>query len=122
LPTHAMRRAIERTGFNHSLSERIISKAIEKGKPSDGFKGNERRYLQSKEAKGQCETRVYLSFIFIVDTAGFCVSMYPTPDWFGKKKHFNGKVKINNPRKYPRYYIMFNEDVAYHQMNLRYKA
>ena len=112
MTSHAIFRAVERAGLNHSSSERFISKAIEKGKLSADFRGYDRRYLQNKEAKGQCETRVYSSFIFIVDTAGCCVTVYPAPDWFGKKKHFDGKIRISKPKKYARYILSHDEDAA----------
>ena len=48
----------------------------------------------------------YNNFCYIVSEEGFCVTLYPLPVWFGKKKHFNGKERIRNMKAYARNYAM----------------
>ena len=109
---HAIQRTRERTGLKLKSSEKFITYALARGKSAEYFSANERNYILSKETKGDCIVLVYQSFFFIIDSAGRCVTMYAVPKWFGKKKHFDGKVKIRSVKRYSRFNTMFDEDAA----------
>ena len=109
---HAILRTQERTGLNQKLSEAFIINALKRGKTSEDFTANERSFLEAKEAKGDCGIVVYQSFLFVIDAAGVCVTMYAAPKWFGKKKYFDGKVKIKNIKKYSRFNEVFDVNAA----------
>lgn len=98
---HSIERAKERAGINKKNAENHIKRAITRGKTADQFTSWEREYLQ-----GECtDTTIaiaYNNFCFIVSETGKCVTMYPLPIWFGKKKHFDGKERIRNMKSYAR--------------------
>ena len=109
---HAIRRTQERAGKKERSSEEFIEKALKYGKPPGAFFANERNFLKAKETKGDCSILVYQSFIFIVDNDGRCVTMYAVPKWFGKKRCYDGKIKIKNLKKYLRFNCIPDEAVA----------
>lgn len=111
ITNHAIKRVQERVGLKINSSEDFITNALERGKTAEVFAANERNYLQSKEAKGECCVIVYQSFFFIVDDADRCVTVYSAPKWFGKKKYYDGKTKIKNIKKYMRLYDIYGEYV-----------
>ncbi len=100
---HSLTRAKERAGLNERKAERQISRAMRDGKPADAFSSWERSYLE-KEAYGDCTAIAYSGFCYIVNSNGFCVTMYPLPAWFGKKKHFDGKERIRNVKTYAKHH------------------
>ena len=101
LTYHALKRVEERVN-NKVNSESFILKALERGKSTDEFFGEERKYLLSKEKKGACIIIVYQSYFFIMSNDK-CITVYEAPDWFGKPKHYIGKEKVKNVKKYLRY-------------------
>lgn len=99
---HSIVRAKERLGYNEKTSMNQIKHAMERGKKADQFKSSEYEYL----AKRCDETKyavAYNDFCYIMGTDGSCVTMFPLPEWFGKKNHFDGKKKIKKPKAYLRY-------------------
>ena len=94
---HAIQRTNERTGFNLKTSERFISNAIQRGKSSEEFIDRERHYLL-QAVKDDRKALVYNSYCFIVSDENICITMFPVPKWFGKKKSFYNKSK--HARKY----------------------
>ena len=109
---HAIQRTQERAGIKSKSSEKFIANALERGRMAEVFSANERNYLQAKEAKGECCVIVYQDFLFIVNDADCCVTVYAAPRWFGKKNHYDGKTKIRNIKKYMRLNNVFDEFVA----------
>lgn len=102
---HSMERTKERVGFKGKTATNFIEKAIIRGKGiSDYSSVAERKFLEKQEAKGDCTAIVYNGFCFIVSRNNACLTVYNLPDWFDKKKHYDGKVKIKNTVKYYRYY------------------
>ena len=89
---HALQRTNERTGFNRKTSERFISNAIERGKGAEDFIDRERHYLLQAVEEDK-KALVYNSYCFIVSSSNICITMFPVPKWFGKKKNFIGKNK-----------------------------
>ena len=47
-----------------------------------------------------CDIYHYNNFCYIVNKNGFCVTMYHLPDWFGKKRYYDGKKSIRNIKTY----------------------
>ena len=105
---HSIVRAKERLGYNKRNAEKQIELAMSRGKTADEFTSWERDYL-----KGECGDATtaiaYNNFCYIVSDTGICVTLYPLPVWFGKKKHFNGKEKIRNMKSYMRNNSMMEE-------------
>ena len=88
---HSIQRANERTRYNGNAAVRFVEKGIERGKTAEDFKQDERQYLASVPYNGFC---------LIISEDGVCVTLYPLPEWFGKKRHYDGKVRIRNAKRY----------------------
>lgn len=99
---HSIVRAKERLGYNEKNAIKQINRALERGKTADEFASWEKNYLQN-EGSETTYAIAYNNFCYIVGDDGICVTMYALPNWFGKKKHFNGKEKIRNVKAYTRY-------------------
>ena len=100
---HSIDRAKERTGVNERKAHKMIKRALERGKKAEDYSSWERDYLQG-ECRENSTAIAYNNFCFIVNEKGICVTLYPLPAWFGKKKHFNGKTRIRNLKVYTRNY------------------
>ncbi len=99
---HGVSRAKDRCNVKNVRSaEKNVTLAIQRGKRAEEFTSWERSYL-SKEAHDDCTAIAYNNFCYIVNPAGACVTLYPLPSWFGKKKHFDGKERIRNYKQYCR--------------------
>ena len=99
---HGVSRAKDRCNVKNVRSaEKNVTLALQRGKRAEDLTSWEREYL-SKEAHDDCTAIAYNNFCYIVNTAGVCVTLYPLPSWFGKKKHFNGKERIRNYKQYCR--------------------
>ena len=79
-----------------------IALALERGKAAQEFRSMERSFLEG-ECKYGNTAIAYNNFCYIFSEDGVCVTLYPLPIWFGKKKQFNGKEKVRNPKKYTKY-------------------
>ena len=111
---HSIDRAKERAGINEKKAEKMISLAIERGKTSVDFTSWERNYLQN-EAYDDCVAIAFNGFCYIVNSQGFCVTLYKLPSWFGKKKHYDGKERIRDYKKYCKNNIDYCEQIAFVQ-------
>ena len=97
---HSLRRAKERCGIkNHHTAKRNIDMALIRGRKAEDCTSWERSYLE-QECCGNCTAIAYNNFCYIVNEYGVCVTVYALPQWFGKKKHFDGKERIRNYKKY----------------------
>lgn len=106
---HSIVRAKERLGYNEKNALKQINRALERGKTAEQFTSWERDYLQN-EGSETAYAVAYNNFCYIIGANGICVTVYALPDWFGKKKHFDGKEKIRNPKVYERTRLPFKED------------
>lgn len=97
--THSIERVKERIGLNQKRAERLIMLAMQRGKTADDYTSMERNYLKNKE-KGECIAIVFAGYCFLVSYDGACKTIVALPDWFGKKKHFDGKERIRDYKKY----------------------
>lgn len=97
---HSIDRVMERCHLkNERAAEKNINKALQHGKYSENFTSWERSYLRNA-AYDDCFAIAYNGFCYIVSDQGLCVTVYPLPSWFGKRKHFAGKERIRNYKKY----------------------
>lgn len=96
---HSVEKAKERLGINRKYAEKRITDALRRGKTAESFSSWERSFLE-QEGKDGCRAVAYNGFCYIVGPKNTCVTLYPLPSWFGHKKHFNGKEKIRNAKKY----------------------
>ena len=93
---------------NVRSAEKNVTLAVQRGKRAKDCTSWEREYL-SKEAYDNCIAIAYNNFCYIINTDGICVTLYPLPAWFGKKKHFDGKERIRNYKQYCRNNFVFCE-------------
>lgn len=97
---HSIDRLKERCNIkNYKAAERDISLAIQRGKHAEQYAPWERTYL-SAEAYDNCTAIAYNNFCYIINEFGMCVTVYNLPAWFGQKKHFAGKERICDYKKY----------------------
>ena len=96
---HGLERTIERCNMKTSAALKSIERAIRFGGRADNYKSWERNYLRSESHDG-CTAIAYNNFCYIISNEGRCVTVHELPSWFGVKKHFNGKERIRNYRKY----------------------
>ncbi len=110
---HGTRRAKERQNLKNQRSvEKNVQLAIQRGKRAEDCTSWEHAFL-SVEAKNNCTAVAYNNFCYIISPDCVCITMYPLPAWFGKKKAFNGKERIRNYRRYSRLYTdFFMEDMV----------
>ena len=100
---HSLERAKERMGCNAKKAVRMIRLALERGKCAEDFTSMEREFLERHSADDY-NAIAYNDFCYIFDKLGACLTMYQLPSWFCKKKNFNGKERIRNPKAYSRNY------------------
>ena len=96
---HCINRAKERAGVNEKRAERMVALAMERGKTADAFTSWERSYLKGEETEEYIAV-AFAGYCYLISYTGHCVTMYPLPSWFGKKKHFDGKERIRDYKKY----------------------
>ena len=96
---HSIQRANERTRFTGQAAIRFIKNGIERGKTAENFNQNEKKYL-AECAYDNCIAKAYNGFCLIISQDGDCVTLYPLPEWFGKKRHYKAKELVRNARQY----------------------
>lgn len=101
---HSIIRANERAGMNYNKAIRFTELAITRGLRAEDLPCTERCYMESKASDPSFEAVLYNGFIFILKEEETCITMYPAPNWFFKKHHFDGKKQVRNIKKYLRYY------------------
>ena len=89
---------------NIRSAEKNISLARSRGKTARDYTSWEREYL-IHETRDDCLPVAYRGHCYIFNAADVCVTMYPLPAWFGKKKQFSGKERIRDMKKYQRYCV-----------------
>lgn len=98
---HGVERAKERVGIKGvRAAERQAKLAMTRGKTAEDLTSWERNYIRSV-AKENCVAIAYNGFCYIASlTSGSCVTMFPLPSWWGKKKNYAGKQRIRKPKKF----------------------
>ena len=109
---HAIERAKERRNVkNPGAKIKNIELAIARGKRAEDFTSWERSFLYNISTSDHYAV-AYNDFCYIFSHDGYCVTMFPLPIWFGKKKHFNGKERIHNYKKYCKTNAQYDEAYA----------
>ena len=96
---HSIERANERTRYNGKTAIRFIENGIARGKTADQFAQKESKYLTSL-ARDNCVAKAYNGYCLIVSEYGACVTIYRLPEWFGKKRYYDGKKQVRNVKSY----------------------
>lgn len=73
--------------------------AFERGKRAEDFSSWERNFL-TYSAGEDCVAIAYNNYCYIFSDDKCFITVYKLPAWFGKKKHFNGKERIRDYKKY----------------------
>ena len=103
---HSIQRANERTRYNGKTAIRFIENGIERGKTAEDFTQDERVFLANC-GYDNCTAKAYNGYCLIVSEAGVCVTLYPLPEWFGKKRHYDGKTRVRKAKRYAAAYMAY---------------
>ena len=99
LTQHSIDRACQRLGLAEKTAERKIKLAIQNGKCADNYTTSwERKFLKSQSRNGIA--LAYDNYCYIIAESGVCVTVYPLPGWWEKRKPYTGKELIKKPKKY----------------------
>ena len=97
---HGFVRAKERCNMKSVQKvENNVRRALERGRRSDSFSSWERSYME-KANKANCSAVAYNGFCYIFNEFDQCITILNLPAWFGKKRRFDGKVRIRNYKQY----------------------
>ncbi len=110
---HGVHRAKARHNLKNLRSvEKNVQLAFQRGKRAEDCTSWEREFLNTI-VRDDCTAIAYNNFCYIFGASGTCVTLYPLPAWFGKKKAFNGKERIRNYKSYCRHNVdFFMEDMV----------
>lgn len=102
ITAHSLDRAKERLHKNRKEAYSYINKALTRGRSAEEFTSLERTYLENVQNRYRGrKTIVYDRNCFILTAdAQICLTVFPLPLWFGRKKQFEGKTRIRNPKRY----------------------
>jgi len=105
LTYHGEKRARKRLRMNYEAAERKFEQARANGKTKADFepRSKEYDYLLSKEHAGDTTAYAYGGVCFIAD-GSTCITLFNLPDWFEKKKSYNGKTEVRNMKTYIKHY------------------
>lgn len=86
---------------NSRKANKLVSLAELRGKCAENFASNvEKNFLLRCEKNNKSKAKAYNNFCYIFNEDNVCVTLYKLPSWFMRKKHYNGKEKIKNVKKY----------------------
>lgn len=109
---HGANRLKERCKVKNNRSvEKNVTRALQRGKHAADCTSWEKVFLL-KECHSDCTAIAYNGFCYVFNSNNVCVTLYPLPSWFGKKKHFNGKERIRKFKKYCRAHTPYNDRLA----------
>lgn len=109
---HSIDRAMERIRLNEREAVRKIDIAMQRGKTAENYTSSrECKYLENQSANAIAVA--FDNFCYLFSYQGQCITVYALPDWWEKKKMYNGKEKIRKPRKYFSFYNDESEDYLY---------
>lgn len=97
---HSVERTMERCGLKRRAAQRLLGRVLHEGKPAEAFTSWERSYLENETSDG--EALVFSDYVFILKDDKV-ITVHALPAWWGEKKHFRGKERIRNMKKYINY-------------------
>jgi len=101
---HGQARLKQRCKLKNSRAvQRNASLALERGKRAADLSSWEHNYLQREVECGKLPV-AYNGLCYIFSADYILITAFLLPSWFGKPKHFDGKERIRNYKKYSRYY------------------
>ena len=101
---HSIDRAMERINLNEREAMRKIDIALQRGKCAENYTSSrERKYLENQSHNAIAVA--FDNFCYLFSYQGECITVYALPDWWEKKKLYNGKEKIRKPKKYFSYFL-----------------
>lgn len=103
---HSVERAKERLGYNQKYAVNFMERAFSRGLTAENCeRKNEKRWLAKQAGKGYYAI-AYNGSCLIVSPDRACVTIYPLPVWFGKKKRYDrNKELIRNHNRYNRMWL-----------------
>lgn len=99
---HSIERTKERAYLNEKASIKMIERAKNRGKDSSFYHSKEKKYVEN-HTSSEKRALIYNNYCFIFNIEGTCITMFPVPSWFGKKKMYSEKFEVRNMKKYIRY-------------------
>lgn len=104
---HSLERLKERSGKKNSReAARYLNNAVSRGKRAEDFASTaEKRYLEKKNSRSENHEAIVYDGNCFIFSESTCITMFPLPAWFGKKKFYDGKEKIRHPHRYQRYCV-----------------
>lgn len=96
---HSLERTKERARLNTDSSLRMIKRAYDRGLGYERYHSRERDFMLQRSGTDHVAL-AYNNFCFIFSNEGICITMFPLPEWFGKKKFYTEKKQIRNAKKY----------------------
>lgn len=101
---HYLERAHQRLGTSQGSSYRMVKNALKNGKRAEQLTSFERKYLLEKEKNGRTSVVVYQKMIYVFsEDKETCITVYQAPEWFSRKRYYDSKERIRQPKKYLRY-------------------
>ena len=97
---HSLRRAYERLGMKETRAEKMMKRALKRGKTSADFSSAwEREYLERKETAG-ARVLFYNGAIYVFSgERDVCITVYPAPHWMGRKRHYINAEILRHPQR-----------------------
>ena len=93
---HSLARLKERRHLKNPRSaEKNIEMAINRGRRAKDYSSWEKSYLE-RIARGKCEAIAYNQFCYIMNAYNECITLFPLPAYFGRKKPYCGKEWIRS--------------------------
>ena len=88
---HSIERAKERLGFNRKYAAGLLERALVRGQIAADFKQKTEKAWMERQAGNGYKAVAYNGCCLIVSPDNVCVTVYPLPKWFGKKKRYDEK-------------------------------
>ena len=100
---HSVERAKERLGYNEKYAVGFMERALSRGLTATSCEAKAEKAWLSRQAGSGYYAIAYNGSCLIISPDRVCVTIYPLPQWFGKKKRYaRDKKPIRNFTRYSR--------------------
>lgn len=102
---HGLERTMERAGLKKEKALRMIRLAWERGQRLCDLDSGWQRYYRRFDRQafnGPTQMRFYNGFVFIFNSYGTLITMLNEHERHGRKRLYDGKVRVRDARKYGR--------------------